>query len=865
MVSSKSVTLLLLLADKSATALKSLYQSPETDSVLTWQDAKSFCEDKDSVLVTRNELCDYFKSEPLESGDQWAPALTFHGEEWIQVGGDVEDEGFCHAYDVKEECPELAEETASPTQSPTVGPPELFVCDPEAGGVLDITIPSDGQRTVALSKEIPKDTVCILERTSDGAAFGRLFGKNDWERSALSPASYTMAKLSFDCDKESCMVAIPDDKHEFQLVTYRAPKQLNPKEEASRFLAQTTYGPRMDEIEAFAKGGNNYKGWIEDQMNEKKTPPSLHREYFRRRANQRIITPNGPTRPRRPCEHASRWHSFAFTEGDVGTEFSLTKAGGSWLISQKSGGKAKMTEVDGAWLEALDPSVQSAFVVCSVEEAVNGAIEVDECSGKCKNKNNFVLSTNPSIQFDSSSIDSQEVVANKVELQLLDPPLDGVRISDISDKASCSEPGNVDLTLGRRHLTMGDQVLFLQDAASKSYYRHDARIVLLENTPGSVASPLTLTGGLMEGNKCPNVALNFVNQDSCYVTDEPMCGSEEPLTVVCGSIGEVANDPSVGSRLPFDCIENDEKVKKTEDHFYSHQTSKSTWIMLSLYGNDQLRQRVAFALSGILVVGYPAYQHHEARMVYYDIFVRHAFGNYRDVLKEVSHHSLMGDWLTFRGSKSYPSSGTLPDENYARELLQLFSIGLNKLEKNGDTIVHPNGNPVPTYDIEDIMSIARVWTGFQEPAMRGNIENYNHRVHDRNRIDPMRIDMRYKDVFPKTDVMGGYIGDRYPLCIDFPEKDFLRKGAVYDFVGSSDQTGLVLESGSKLYNVLCSGNGGKCNYAAKVTLDSSLPCMGAECNVDHVERVRVGDAVYKVAPRNCVNLQFSMAVKRLLT
>ena len=96
--------------------------------------------------------------------------------------------------------------------------------------------------------------------------------------------------------------------------------------------------------------------------------------------------------------------------------------------------------------------------------------------------------------------------------------------------------------------------------------------------------------------------------------------------------------------------------------------------MISLYGKDQLRQRVAFALSGILVVGRPV-RFQESRTGYYDIFVRNAFGNYRDVLQEVSYHPLMGDYLTFRGSRSLPASGTLPVSSSKVTSAQQFYTG----------------------------------------------------------------------------------------------------------------------------------------------------------------------------------------------
>jgi len=172
---------------------------------------------------------------------------------------------------------------------------------------------------------------------------------------------------------------------------------------------------------------------------------------------------------------------------------------------------------------------------------------------------------------------------------------------------------------------------------------------------------------------------------------------------VCGSPGEASNQPSLGSRFSFETDGWDFIRKRTDESFDDDNTAKSIWIMVSLFSKDQLRQRIAFALSGILVVGKQNKKTHESRMAFHDIFVRHAFGNYRDVLKEVTYSALMGEYLTYKGSGSYAYSGRFPDENYARELMQLFTIGLVQLDKDGIvTTDKASGEPVATYDNDDI-------------------------------------------------------------------------------------------------------------------------------------------------------------------
>lgn len=132
---------------------------------------------------------------------------------------------------------------------------------------------------------------------------------------------------------------------------------------------------------------------------------------------------------------------------------------------------------------------------------------------------------------------------------------------------------------------------------------------------------------------------------------------------------------------------------------------------------DTLRQRVTLALSEILVVsiqglvnggGWKAF----AAANYLDLLEANCFGNYRDILQKVSTSTSMSLYLTYRGNTKYnPSTGALPDENYAREVMQLFSIGLIQLNLDGSPILE-NGVPVETYGLDDITGLARVFTGW---------------------------------------------------------------------------------------------------------------------------------------------------------
>ena len=142
----------------------------------------------------------------------------------------------------------------------------------------------------------------------------------------------------------------------------------------------------------------------------------------------------------------------------------------------------------------------------------------------------------------------------------------------------------------------------------------------------------------------------------------------------------------------------------------------SAWRKL-IASPDTLRQRVTLALSEVVVTaidglvgggGWKAF----SAAAWLDMLEANAFGNYRTLLQDVSRSPAMGLFLTFRGNvKADPSKGTLPDENYAREVMQLFTIGLQKLKPDGSLLL-AGGQPQDTYGQDDIGGLARVFTGW---------------------------------------------------------------------------------------------------------------------------------------------------------
>lgn len=177
----------------------------------------------------------------------------------------------------------------------------------------------------------------------------------------------------------------------------------------------------------------------------------------------------------------------------------------------------------------------------------------------------------------------------------------------------------------------------------------------------------------------------------------------------------------------------------------------TTWFEASINAPDQLRHRMAWALFQIIVLGESGSANNgnlDEWLHYYDHYLNNALGNYRDLLQDVTRSPKMGRYLTYLNNQK--ERGTRkPDENYAREVMQLFTIGLWELNRDGSLKLDAQGEAIPTYDNEDILVLARVFTGFQYAA-----DNPAYEDSDRNWIDPMRTNDNRHDQTEKTLVEG---------------------------------------------------------------------------------------------------------------
>ena len=201
------------------------------------------------------------------------------------------------------------------------------------------------------------------------------------------------------------------------------------------------------------------------------------------------------------------------------------------------------------------------------------------------------------------------------------------------------------------------------------------------------------------------------------------------------------------------------------DHQFNSRKSRSvvgkrnistTWLRSVLNGNDALRQKVAWALSQILVVSNESSARTIAAASYYDLLLEHAFGRYEELLKAVTWHPMMGHYLSYLGNeKADPKRNQFPDENYAREVMQLFTIGLWELNQDGTYRLNETGDRIPTYTIEDIEVGARVFTGFKLASNTGVMHGRWERFLKPMRLDEKRHDKSEKRFFGGRLVLSG--------------------------------------------------------------------------------------------------------------
>ena len=218
-------------------------------------------------------------------------------------------------------------------------------------------------------------------------------------------------------------------------------------------------------------------------------------------------------------------------------------------------------------------------------------------------------------------------------------------------------------------------------------------------------------------------------------------------------------------QLAFEVDEYLDEAQAGEAAYGSNRNAErftmNSWFTKAVTGDDQLRQVATFALSQLIPTStLPTIRKSQLHASFKDILQTNAFGNYRDILQEITYSPLMGHWLTYVGNtKANPETGAEPDENYAREILQLFTIGLVELEPNGKEKLS-DGASIETYDNTDITGLAKVFTGLYWAGLQFNGNVTSGSLTSRDTL-PMEMHNEYHSEGTKT-----FLGKTVPEYAD---------------------------------------------------------------------------------------------------
>jgi uncharacterized protein (DUF1800 family) len=260
----------------------------------------------------------------------------------------------------------------------------------------------------------------------------------------------------------------------------------------------------------------------------------------------------------------------------------------------------------------------------------------------------------------------------------------------------------------------------------------DAARLLEQATFGVTASDLS---------HVENVGISaYLNEQIAAPATQYTGFSYTPHTAPAGCVTDPAT-PTDASSL---CARDQYTPFQVQRAFFTH----------ALSGADQLRQRVAFALSQIFVVSsveiYEAY----GLAAYQNLLLSDALGNYRTLLQDVTLSPVMGHYLDMvDNGKPDPVNGTTPNENYAREVLQLFSIGLYELNADGTQQLDNTGAPIPTYTQDTIEGFSAVFTGWTYPPLAGATSKWTNPVNFNGTM--VAFDAQHDDSDPKP-LLNGY-------------------------------------------------------------------------------------------------------------
>jgi len=751
---------------------------------------------------------------------------------------------------------------------------------------------------------MPKDSTIpgIFNPTSHSSDYvltpvSRSYDGKSWEK----VAGPFQNDLSIDCSGGECGHSLSSltepygtSGGAFYLIADENPKTFD--EELVRLFSQSTYGATRSMIaewkSTYAHSLEGIATWLKDQMTATVVPPTSLRATYRQNADFSLFDNgigNAAVVPRNPCEQYSRWRDYVFTPDDYGRLFEVESIPDSDQLLIVFDGTPRGI-VDS--FASTDGTTFNGPGEYTFGYRANGEVGKDIfASIRGLGQWKTVQGGNPLLVLNES------VLAENIETTIIDlPPRDNFEnipgaYAPNLEKAPAGGSFRLKEDIFNTTDTCNDlpTTAYYSKVLGKiegedNYFWYDGYAVLENNTPENPivdGGKSNLELGL---DYCSNVNKNFLNYETCHLAQGPTCtgaNSIEDNAIVCGSPNEVANIPdltaSQTNAFQFHGVSNQMFYPG-----YIHQ-DPSTSFITKLTAEDQLRQRVAWAFAELIVVTLNQIDNGELWtemfLNYKDIFVSNAFGNYRDILREVTYSPMMAEMLSHLGQASSmyamlrEGRVSRPDENFAREIMQLFSIGLYEMNMDGTYKVDTEGDILQTYDNDDISTFARAMTGFQRQQTRSNYESYRWNP---NKIDPLSLNGDRRDPFPKMDLNEGFVGDGYPLCADIPSRSFLKQGAKYRLVGGRNRPELtpepsswennqntqrtVLDSDSQLYQVLCNSDGAQCNYQMVVELNEELDCYEDECQLDTLSLIEIESdppLYYEFMKFPCVELAFS--------
>ena len=453
----------------------------------------------------------------------------------------------------------------------------------------------------------------------------RSFNGYDWKRTAGPYAQ----SLDIACDDTECQLAIPplSGSLDWRFVLMPFQHSVSEKAEISRFFHQTTFGPTMKMINEWDYNSGlstEMSKWVKDQMNISVTPITSHREFFRRRVNYQISLGEEAAhtddnkkqmfKVRNFCNAGARWTKYTFTTEDHGKHFTVTQqANGAFAIKKQP--NLDLVSLVDVWQDELGQDLgEGTFqVLWRIDETQSGRVQIsqNEQTKYIQNPEISIPLNDPNFTFlnlpNEESFSSTPIIAKQnIWHDKFDETL--YLTENVEDHVCSSyDPANSANIVG----VVGNSSMQLR------YARY---IELEEN---SLSSP----NGGVGIELCSNPAMDWANDDSCTLSTEAKAckvDNSEKLSigdafVICGSDGEVGNDPFGRSIFQIP------RTQKMKSNTETAKQRKSVWTMIALNSEDQLRQRVAWALSQILVItpnqiSFDEFS--EVYLKYYDIFVK---------------------------------------------------------------------------------------------------------------------------------------------------------------------------------------------------------------------------------------------------